>query len=89
MDRDTRHRIQRATQAARALLEREYGEQLEGTFDIRLDGTTASEPGGHLSASRTEAPSVVAADLGHDVMDDAMVEAAAYVVEKAPERGAQ
>lgn len=51
MDRDTRNRIQRATQAARGLLEREYGEQLEGIFDIRLDGTIASEPGGHLSAA--------------------------------------
>jgi hypothetical protein len=36
-----------------------------------------------------EAPPVVVADLGHGVMDDAMVEVAAYVVEKAPERGAQ
>jgi hypothetical protein len=49
MDKETRNRIQRATQNARALLEREYGEQLEGTFDIRLDGTIASEPGSHLS----------------------------------------
>ena len=36
-----------------------------------------------------EAPPVVVADLGHGVMDDAMVEAAAYVVEKAPGRGAR
>ena len=50
MDKDTRNRIQRATQDARALLEREYGEQLEGVFDIRLDGTIAKEPGSHLDA---------------------------------------
>jgi len=50
MDKDTRNRIQRATQDARALLEREYGEQLEGVFDIRLDGTIAREPGSHLDA---------------------------------------
>ena len=50
MDKEIRNRIQRATQAARALLEREYAEQLEDTFDIRLDGTIAAEPGGHLDA---------------------------------------
>jgi hypothetical protein len=49
MDKETRNRIQRATQAARALLEREYAEQLEGTFDVRLDGTIAGEPGSHLA----------------------------------------
>ena len=48
MDKEIRNRIQRATQAARALLEREYAEQLEGTFDIRLDGTIAAEPGDTL-----------------------------------------
>ena len=52
MDRDTRNRIQRATQAARALLEHEYTEQLEGVFDIRVDGTIAAEPGEHLDAAQ-------------------------------------
>ena len=50
MDKDTRNRIQRATQAARALLEDEFAEQLEGRFDIHLDGTMASGPGSHLNA---------------------------------------
>ena len=52
MDKDTRNRIQRATQAARALLEREYSEQLGGVFDIRVDGTTSAEPGSHLDAEQ-------------------------------------
>ncbi|MBK8011742.1 MAG: BREX-1 system adenine-specific DNA-methyltransferase PglX [Deltaproteobacteria bacterium] len=52
MDKDTRNRIQRATQAARDLLEHEYAEQLEGVFDIRLDGTVAAEPGEHLDAAQ-------------------------------------
>ena len=52
MDKETRNRIQRATHDARALLEREYAEQLEGTFDIRLDGTIAAEPGAHLDAEQ-------------------------------------
>jgi len=52
MDRETRNGIQRATQDARTLLEREYAEQLAGTFDIRLDGTIATTPGGHLDAGQ-------------------------------------
>ena len=52
MDKEIRNHIQRATQAARALLEREYAEQREGTFDIRLDGMIAAEPGEHLDASQ-------------------------------------
>ena len=52
MDKDTRNRIQRATQAARALLEREYSEQLGGVFDIRVDGTLPAEPGSHLDSEQ-------------------------------------
>lgn len=49
MDKDTRNRIQHATQDARKLLEVEFAGQLEGTFDIRPDGTVAAEPGRHLA----------------------------------------
>lgn len=49
MDKDVRNRIQRATQSARALLEREYAEQLEGTYDIRRDGSVGVEAGSHLT----------------------------------------
>ncbi|NNE17169.1 MAG: SAM-dependent methyltransferase, partial [Myxococcales bacterium] len=52
MEKETRNRIQRATQAARELLEHEYAEQLEGVFDIRLDGTVESEPGEHLDPAQ-------------------------------------
>jgi len=52
MDKEIRNHIQRATQAARTLLEHEYAEQLEGTFDIRLDGTIAAEAGEHLDAQQ-------------------------------------
>ena len=52
MDKERRNRIQRTTQDARALLEREYAEQLEGVFDIRLDGTIVIEPGAHLDAEQ-------------------------------------
>ena len=49
MDKTTRNNIQDATQATRALLERTFSEQLEGTFDILLDGTISEQAGSHLS----------------------------------------
>jgi hypothetical protein len=49
VDKATRNSIQSATQAARRLLEEHFREQLEGTFDILLDGTIPDEPGSHLS----------------------------------------
>ena len=52
MDRKTRNTLQRATQTARARLELEYTTQLDGTFDIRLDGTVADTPGAHLDAQQ-------------------------------------
>ena len=52
MDRETRTRIQRAPQAARALLEREYAEPIEGHFDIWLDGTIFEQPGSHLDPTQ-------------------------------------
>jgi hypothetical protein len=52
MDKETRNRIERATQAARGLLEQDFADQLEGVFDIRQDGTIAAEPGSHLDAAQ-------------------------------------
>ena len=49
MDKEIRNHIQRATQAARGLLEDAYREQLEGTYDILLDGTISEKTGSHLS----------------------------------------
>ena len=39
MNEAQRLSLSKATQAARTLLETEFREQLEGTFDIRSDGT--------------------------------------------------
>ena len=50
MDQDTRNKLQRATQQVRRILEEEFAEQLEGTFDILPDGKILSEPGQHLDA---------------------------------------
>jgi hypothetical protein len=60
VDKDTRNAIERATQQARRLLEDDFAEQLNGTFDVfvtRRDGQSevaadgwAEKPGAHLDA---------------------------------------
>ena len=51
MDKETRNLIQRATEDARRLLEREYRAQLEGLYDVLPDtGEIADSPGNHLDA---------------------------------------
>ncbi len=39
MDKAVRNLIQKATQDARRVIEHEYAEQLEGTYEILTDGT--------------------------------------------------
>ena len=65
MDRETRNRLQSATQTARKLLEHEYAEQLEGVFDIRLDGTIAAQPGEHLDARQRVLRTKLVAAIEH------------------------
>ena len=65
MDRDIRNFIQRATQTARQLVEHEYAEQLEGVFDICLDGTVAAEPGDHLDTTQRALRTKLVAAVEH------------------------
>ena len=65
MDKDVRNRIQHATQDVRELLEREFGEQLEGLFDIRLNGRIAPEPGAHLTPSERVLRTKLVAAIEH------------------------
>ena len=46
MDKPIRNAIERATQEMRHLLEDEFEEQLEGTYDILPDGSIAATGGG-------------------------------------------
>jgi hypothetical protein len=50
VEKDTRQRLERLTQNARRLLEQEFREQLEGRYDILLDGQIPLAAGAHLSA---------------------------------------
>src|SRR5262245_54855798 len=50
MDKEVRNSIERATQRARGLLERDFASQLEGDFDVHASGEVAAQAGAHLSA---------------------------------------
>ncbi|MBJ6799740.1 BREX-1 system adenine-specific DNA-methyltransferase PglX [Geomonas propionica] len=65
MDKETRNALQRATQAARRLLEHEYSKQLEGIYDILQDGTIAPQPGGHLDAQQRLTREKIVAAIQH------------------------
>lgn len=66
MDKETRNKLQNATQAARQLLTREYQEQLEGVFDVHPDGTIAAEPGEHLDAGQKLVRRKVVSAISHE-----------------------
>jgi hypothetical protein len=51
VEKEIRQRLERLTQQARRLLEQELREQLEGRFDILLDGRIPLAPGPHLSSA--------------------------------------
>ena len=50
MDKDTRSAIERATQRARAILEQDSAEQLQGDYDVMPDGRVGELPGAHRTA---------------------------------------
>lgn len=65
MDKDTRNAIERATPKARKLLEEDFAAQLEGEFDVHLDGTVAAKAGKHLSARQAFARERIVAAIEH------------------------
>jgi hypothetical protein len=65
MDKDTRSAIERATQRARRLIEEDFREQLEGTFDVHRDGTVAAKAGVHLSARQAFQRERIVAAIEH------------------------
>lgn len=65
MDKEIRNRIQRATQTARDVVEREYAEQLEGIFDILPSGDIAAQPGPNLDSTQRVLRSKIVAAIEH------------------------
>jgi hypothetical protein len=49
MDKDVRNAIERATQKARRILEEDFAEQLDATYDVRAAGHVAEKGGTHLT----------------------------------------
>jgi Eco57I restriction-modification methylase len=50
VDKETRTRIEKATQRARKVLELDFADQLEGTYDVLASGHIAPSGGSHLTA---------------------------------------
>jgi len=65
VNKATRNSIQRATQAARQLLQQSFRETLEGTYDILLDGSIAGSPGTHLSPQQRVIREKMVAAISH------------------------
>lgn len=65
MDKALRDELRKATQSIRSLLEKEFSEQLEGTFDILADGTVLTVPGPHLSAAQLVVREKLVAVIAH------------------------
>src|SRR5690606_41664465 len=65
MEKETRNAIQSATQKARRLLEDDFREQLEGVYDIHVDGSIAPQPGPHLSAREQRLRDRIVAAIEH------------------------
>lgn len=65
MEKETRSAIESATQKARRLLEADFQEQLDGVFDVRIDGRVAHEPGAHLDAGQRRVRRKIVAAIEH------------------------
>lgn len=65
MDKETRNLIERATQAARRLLEDDFAAQLEGNFDVLCDGSVAATGGAHLSVRQAFQRERIVAAIEH------------------------
>jgi len=65
MEKETRSAIESATQKARRLLEADFQEQLDGVFDVRIDGRVADQPGSHLDAGQRRLRRKIVAAIEH------------------------
>ncbi len=65
MEKEQRQKLERLTQAARRLLEQEFREQLEGRYDVLLDGRIGLAPGAHLSEQERMVWQRIVAAIAH------------------------
>ena len=65
MEKDTRNAIETATQKGRRLLEADFQDQLDGIFDVRIDGRVGAEPGAHLDDGQRRVRRKIVAAIDH------------------------
>lgn len=65
MDKEARSAIERATQRARKLLEADFGEQLEGTYDVLRSGAIPKAAGAHLGPRQRVLREKILASIVH------------------------
>jgi hypothetical protein len=65
VEKEQRQKLERLTQAARRLLEQEFREQLEGRYDVLLDGRIGLAPGAHLSEQERVVWQRIVAAIAH------------------------
>jgi len=65
VEKEQRQKLERLTQAARRLLEQEFREQLEGRYDVLLDGKIGLAPGAHLSEQERVVWQRIVAAIAH------------------------
>jgi hypothetical protein len=65
VEKEQRQKLERLTQAARRLLEQEFREQLEGRYDVLLDGRIGLAPGAHLSEQERMVWQRIVAAIAH------------------------
>jgi len=68
MDKETRSAIERATQRARRLLEEDFTEQLQGDYDVMLDGRVGETAGAHLLGRQKALRARIVAAVAHKRM---------------------
>jgi hypothetical protein len=65
VEKEQRQKLERLTQAARRLLGQEFREQLEGRYDVLLDGKIGLAPGAHLSEQERVVWQRIVAAIAH------------------------
>ncbi len=65
MEKETRNAIERATQRARGILEKDFAEQLQGDYDVMQDGRVGERPGAHLTGAQRALRARIVAAIEH------------------------
>lgn len=68
MEKETRSDIERATQRARLILEADFAEQLQGDYDVMIDGRVGENAGVHLTGRQKALRARIVAAIQHKRM---------------------